>query len=87
MRVDDDGQFRSVREPLPRGKLTVSPSKASGAEASGGDQASNPCHEFLQRANPLAVRAGEDPNLRVLASLCPIRFTWRSDPGLRHHAP
>jgi hypothetical protein len=40
MRADDDGQFRSVHEPTPRGKLTVVPPKAgiaagAGAEASG----------------------------------------------------
>ena len=38
MRADDDGQFRSVREPLPRERLTVVP-KAKSAEASGGEQA------------------------------------------------
>lgn len=31
MRVDDDGQFRSVHKPPPRGKLTAVPPKASGA--------------------------------------------------------
>jgi hypothetical protein len=31
MRADDDGQFRSIREPLPRGRLTAVP-KASGEQ-------------------------------------------------------
>lgn len=33
MRADDDGQFRSIREPLPRERMTVVSPKGSGAEA------------------------------------------------------